>query len=191
MENFYKHTENILSTYDEIHVFPVIYGIYEWKYLENETYLLVENSGTTVFVRSIYTNGKIEKDLNILNKHGKFVAPRRTSSSNIVKALKKMDTERIDGVCLLLCDDTLIFSESYMCFCARTQFVSWMLETIPTCDTLENIQCLVEASDSNNIQFATKYFYYILNYFTNHIDEETWKQFLTMNLNREKKNYLI
>lgn len=191
MENFYEQLENLLSTHKKIQVYPVIYGLYEWKYLEPGHYLLLENLENTVFVRSIYTNDKIEKDLNILNKYGKFISPRNTNSSTVVKALKKMDTERIDGVCLIMCDDTLMFVESYTCFCARTQFVSWILEIMPLFESIEDFQDLVEASNSDNIQFATKYMYYILNHYKNDMDEKTWKHFLLVNLNHEKKNYLI
>lgn len=174
---YYDRLLTDLQKYKKIEVFPVLYGLYEWTYYDTDHFLLRE-----ICDKSVYERAVVDKECNVQSKRlSNYVAPRKTEPSTIIKALQKMDDgQRIDGVCLLICDEHLIILESYTCYSAKTQFIKWLENIVPMCAMIEDLQLYVDMpnTDVKSFLFAHKYLFYALN-LINVNNLENWKFFLS------------
>ena len=147
----------------EFLVFPVIRGVFTWEHFDDAE-LLFEISNHQKIVRGGYRENILMSNEE-LSKYGKFVNPRKCTKEKLVSALHKMDTDSIDGCCLIQYDNILELVPSSNCLNACIQFKHWLLELCESCNCIEDVEHNIKYLHNDDIEmhyFCSKHFLYVI-----------------------------
>lgn len=145
-----------------IHVYPVVYGVYQWEN-EKDSSILYEYANGQKYVRCGYRGDTLLDD-SILNQYGKYVKPKECQKETIVNALKKMDQETMNGSCLIKANGHIIQIPSLHYSLASQQFHMWLREIVQECNTFEQVHDIIELpnDDLESRYFSCRSFFYLI-----------------------------
>lgn len=188
-ENYYQCLFKHLDNYT-LYVYPILLGTYFWEFVDNSTILLYEYCDGNKHLRCGFTNNVMLSD-NELSKYGKFVLPRVCNSATIMKALKKLDENSINGCCIVKYSNSIEILPSFKCWITYIEFKNWLLNIALKCESFDNLHDIVENANLDNIDihhFVCKHFLYILYKLRDFNGETDLLQHLINFLKDEKKN---
>lgn len=145
MDNYYKNFEIFLKTFtqdgENIMVYPTLGGILD--FIQKDQYTLIMEKDT---LRTGWNNltQEILNENELKKYQPKLTPPKKCSTQDLIKALKKLDTLTVWGQLIININKQIHIIPSYMATLAYNQSIEWInhifaLNPIISLDELHNL----------------------------------------------------
>lgn len=145
MDNYYKNFEIFLKTFtqdgENIMVYPTLGGILD--FIQKDQYTLIMEKDT---LRTGWNNltQEILNENDLKKYQPKLTPPKKCSTQDLIKALKKLDTLTVWGQLIININKQIHIIPSYMATLAYNQSIEWInhifaLNPIISLDELHNL----------------------------------------------------
>jgi len=123
MDNYYKNLEIFLKTGENIMVYPTLTGILDFVQKDNYTLIMEKDKlriGWNNLTQEILNENELKK------YQPKLTPPRKFSSQDLIKAIKKIDTLTPWGQLIININKQIHIIPSYMTTLAYNQSTEWI-----------------------------------------------------------------
>lgn len=148
MDNYYKNLEIFLKQEESIMVYPTLGGILD--FIQKDQYTLIMEKDT---LRTGWNNltGEIINENELKKYQPKLTLPRKCSTQDLIKALKKLDTLTPWGQLIININKQIHILPSYMTTLAYNQSTEWInhIFTLNPNISLDELHNLIENNNTD------------------------------------------